>query len=250
MERIFHIGEISRFFQIPASTLRYWEETGILSPRKGAWNNYREYTVADLMTISDILFYKNLGLSLKQIHTMESIAPMEHRDLLSKKIQEIELHKQELNRRIQRLRIHLFAIETLQKLKDTPFIEGDIDTEYIIPFEFIEIDKLRQYIENPYLYSRVQHSSHPDEEQRGLTITARQAGSLPDKHILWKKQSHRYIICLMKEEITETFPNNLSSLLAHVQSTYQTGYIISRFLLCAKEDDRLFDFYKTYIEIL
>ena len=89
MDRIFHIGEISRFFQIPASTLRYWEETGILSPRKGAWNNYREYTVADLMTISDILFYKNLGLSLKQIHTMESIAPMEHRDLLSKKFRKL-----------------------------------------------------------------------------------------------------------------------------------------------------------------
>lgn len=63
----FQIGEISRFFDIPASTLRYWEDMGVLNPLKDCENHYREYTVEDLMTISDIIFYKNLGLPLKQI---------------------------------------------------------------------------------------------------------------------------------------------------------------------------------------
>lgn len=31
----FQIGEISRFFNIPASTLRYWEDKGVLHPEKG-----------------------------------------------------------------------------------------------------------------------------------------------------------------------------------------------------------------------
>lgn len=30
----FQIGEISRFFDIPASTLRYWEDKGVLHPEK------------------------------------------------------------------------------------------------------------------------------------------------------------------------------------------------------------------------
>lgn len=62
MDRKFQIGEIARFFDIPASTLRYWEDKGVLYPGKKSENQYREYTIEDLMTISDVIFYKNLGL--------------------------------------------------------------------------------------------------------------------------------------------------------------------------------------------
>lgn len=34
MDKKFQIGEIARFFDMPASTFRYWEDKGILHPRK------------------------------------------------------------------------------------------------------------------------------------------------------------------------------------------------------------------------
>ena len=68
----FQINEISKFFNVPASTLRYWEEMGVLAAKKNPENGYRIYTVSDLMTISDILFYKNLGIPLKKIRDMEN----------------------------------------------------------------------------------------------------------------------------------------------------------------------------------
>ena len=40
MKKQFHIGEISEFFNLPASTLRHWESTGILAPKKNHENNY------------------------------------------------------------------------------------------------------------------------------------------------------------------------------------------------------------------
>ena len=61
---------------------------------------------------------------------------------------------------------------------------------------------------------------------------------------------HCWQMCLMREKVTESYPNDLGELLAHVQKEHKTGYIISRFLLNAQEDGVLFDFYKTYIEIL
>ena len=82
MDQQFHIGQIARFFDLPASTLRYWDEVGILTPHKNHTNSYREYTVSDLMTISDIIFYKNLGISLQQIGAMEQAEPEEHTRLL------------------------------------------------------------------------------------------------------------------------------------------------------------------------
>lgn len=34
MDCVFQIGEISKFFDVPASTLRFWEESGVLIPQK------------------------------------------------------------------------------------------------------------------------------------------------------------------------------------------------------------------------
>lgn len=83
----FQIGEIAHFFDIPASTLRYWEDKGVLHPEKGRENRYREYTIEDLMTISDVVFYKNLGLQLKEIREMDGSSPEQHGKLLLKSFQ-------------------------------------------------------------------------------------------------------------------------------------------------------------------
>ena len=71
MKDVFSIGDISKFFNIPTSTLRFWEKKGLLSPRKED-NNYREYSLPDLMKISDIVFYKNLGIPLKDILNLKN----------------------------------------------------------------------------------------------------------------------------------------------------------------------------------
>lgn len=250
MDFHFQIGEISRFFDIPASTLRYWEDMGVLNPLKDCENHYREYTVEDLMTISDIIFYKNLGLPLKQIREMESATPKQHQHLFMEKLSELEQQQKQLKLRIEKLHRHMKAIQTMDELMQNPYRETDIDTDCIVSFDLIECDKLRQYIDNPYLYSRVQHSDHPEWEQRGLTIPSEQKGQFPDSQILWKKQCSRYIVFLMKEEIADGFPNDLQKHLQYIQDRHKTGAVISRFLLCAQEDGKIYDFYKTFVEIL
>lgn len=246
----FQIGEISRFFGIPASTLRYWEDMGVLNPLKDSENNYREYTIEDLMTISDVIFYKNLGLRLKQIRGMESATPEQHSRLFMEKLSELEQQQKLLRQRMEKLRCHMKAIQMMDELRQNPYQETDIDTDCIVSFDLIERDKLRQYIDNPYLYSRVQHSDHPEKEQRGLTISADLKVQFSNAQILWKKQGNRYITFLMKEEITDGFPNDLQKHLLYIQSSHKTGVIISRFLLCAQEDGKAYDFYKTFVEIL
>ena len=234
MDRKFQIGEIARFFDIPASTLRYWEDKGVLHPGKKSENQYREYTIEDLMTISDVIFYKNLGLQLKEICAMEASTPKQH---------------QMLARRMKKLRYHMQAVEMLEMLKAQPYQETDIDTDCVVSFDLIERDKLCQYIENPYLYTRVQDSQSLPQEQRGLTVSADMSSSFPESSILWQKQSTRYMTFLMKEEVTTGFPNDLPEHLARIQETYRTGAIISRFLLCAQENGKTYDFYKTFVEI-
>ena len=250
MDKKFQIGEIARFFDMPASTFRYWEDKGILHPRKKIENQYREYAIEDLMTISDVIFYKNLGLELKEIRGMDAATPEQHGKLFSEKLVELEHQQELLARRMEKLRYHMKALKTLEELKTQIYQESDIDTACIVSFDLIERDKLRQYIENPYLYSRVQHTQTLPQEQRGLTIPAEMSSSFPKSSILWQKKANRYVTFLLREEVTEGFPNNLHEHLSHIQESHRTGAIISRYLLCAQENGKTYDFYKTFVEII
>ena len=250
MDCVFQIGEISKFFDIPASTLRFWEEAGVLVPHKRPENQYRVYTVSDLMTISDILFYKSLGIPLKQIRDMEQMGIEAHQDICVGQMEMLCQQKSALEQRMQKLQYHMEALNTICQLQNNPYKEAEIDTDCIVPFELIEIEKLKQYIHNPYLYSRVQHSSHIEQEHRGLSITYRQKEQEHYSDTLWEKEQSRYVVCLMKEEISPGYPNDLPEHLEAVQKKYRTGYVISRFLACAQENGKTYDFYKTYIEII
>ena len=54
----------------------------------------------------------------------------------------------------------------------------------------------------------------------------------------------------MREEVTEGFPNNLNEHLSRIQESHRTSAFISRFLLCAQENGKTYDFYKTFVEII
>ena len=51
MEDIFSIGEVSKLLDVPAATIRFWEQEGLLSPRKEA-NRYRAYGPRELAEIT------------------------------------------------------------------------------------------------------------------------------------------------------------------------------------------------------
>lgn len=166
------------------------------------------------------------------------------------KLLELEHQQELLTRRMEKLRYHMKALKTLEELKTQVYQESDIDTACIVSFDLIERDKLRQYIENPYLYSRVQHTQTLPQEQRGLTIPAEMSSLFPKSSILWQKKSNRYVTFLLREEVTAGFPNNLNEHLSRIQESHRTGAIISRFLLCAQENGKTYDFYKTFVEII
>jgi effector-binding domain-containing protein len=62
------IGEYSRLTQVPAKTLRYYDEIGLFKPtRVDPSTGYRFYSVEQLPELYRILSLKELGLTLKQI---------------------------------------------------------------------------------------------------------------------------------------------------------------------------------------
>lgn len=62
-----NVGEVSRVLKIPKENIRYYVRQNLLSPHKNQENDYWEYSTEDVLILTDILFYRDMGLSLKEI---------------------------------------------------------------------------------------------------------------------------------------------------------------------------------------
>jgi len=61
------VGEISKILGISTEMIRFYVREGIITPRQNEENGYWEYSSSDVMVLSDILFYRDLDLPLKDI---------------------------------------------------------------------------------------------------------------------------------------------------------------------------------------
>lgn len=77
------IHELAQQTGVPAKTIRYYEEIGLLPPPARQANNYRQYTNATVERLRFIASARSLGLSLAEIAKILAIrdagvAPCDH----------------------------------------------------------------------------------------------------------------------------------------------------------------------------
>lgn len=66
MEKYFKIGEISRLYHIGVDSLRYYEEIGIISPKRSE-SGYRLYSINDIWRLNVIRDLRELGFGMPRI---------------------------------------------------------------------------------------------------------------------------------------------------------------------------------------
>ena len=70
-------GDLARFYGITTDTIRFYDKKGILPAMEKGKNEYRSYSLSDLVTVHRILDLKNMGIPLNDIqsiikeHTLE-----------------------------------------------------------------------------------------------------------------------------------------------------------------------------------
>jgi DNA-binding transcriptional MerR regulator len=103
-EAALKIGEVARLVDMPAKTLRYYEEIGLISPAGRTDSGYRFYGWRELEQIGFVRRAKLMGLSLDQIRSLVQSAEdgipnrvfqrLDH--LLDRKLEETERRMEEL----------------------------------------------------------------------------------------------------------------------------------------------------------
>src|SRR5688500_5527511 len=79
---------------VSVRTLHFYDEVGLLKPARVGGNRYRYYEEAQLLTLQQILFYRELGFELKRIKRIlgrkdfEKVAALRsHRKVLAQKVE-------------------------------------------------------------------------------------------------------------------------------------------------------------------
>ncbi len=91
------IGEVAKLLNIPIKTIRYWEEEGLIKPAYvDEWTGYRQYDECNIDRLSQIVYLKALGLSLKEIAKFDSSS-------VPGKIQELEKQSYAIKQKIRKL---------------------------------------------------------------------------------------------------------------------------------------------------
>ncbi|MDN7226631.1 MerR family transcriptional regulator [Planococcus sp. N064] len=106
---MYKVQEVAKIAGVSVRTLHHYDSVGLLKPSNIGSNRYRYYSDEDLKLLQHILFFKELGFSLKKIQEIVAegfdpkFALVQHAELLEKKkarieklIQNAERTKQEL----------------------------------------------------------------------------------------------------------------------------------------------------------
>src|ERR671919_763211 len=115
----FTVKQVAAMSGVSVRTLHFYDETALLKPAYVGANGYRFYEEPQLLTLQQILFYRELGFELKEIKRILERADFEN-------VAALESHRQVLEKNLTRTRSLLETIDkTIQHLKGTKKMKGE-----------------------------------------------------------------------------------------------------------------------------
>ena len=106
-EKKYRIGEVSKMLDVSVPTIRFLETTGLITPEKDKWNNYRYYQMSDVDIIMNYKKYRQIGFTSNQtVQVLKNTTLEELKGLLEEKTQEakyIAVYQNEKMRKLENL---------------------------------------------------------------------------------------------------------------------------------------------------
>lgn len=96
----FSVGETAKLTGISVRTLHYYDEIGLLSPSIVSENGYRYYDNSALLRLQQILFYRELDFTLKDITKMMNVPDYKKEEALKQQRELLKLKRNRLDKLI------------------------------------------------------------------------------------------------------------------------------------------------------
>ena len=107
------VKQVAKMSGVSVRTLHFYDEIALLTPACHGANGYRFYEEPQLLTLQQILFYRELGFELKQIKSILGSPDFE-------KLTALQSHRKVLRKNFARTRALIATIDkTIEHLKGT-----------------------------------------------------------------------------------------------------------------------------------
>ena len=91
------VKQAAVFCGVSERTLRYYDREGLVCPKRTA-SNYRVYTEMELLRLTEVLFYRELGLPLEKIRDLLDAPAYDRRETLLRQRELLLLRREEIDR--------------------------------------------------------------------------------------------------------------------------------------------------------
>ncbi|SMP39262.1 MerR family transcriptional regulator [Anoxynatronum buryatiense] len=88
---MYKIGDLARKFHISRSAILYYDQLGLLKPAERAHNNYRIYGQAEVVKLERILFYRESGISLRDVQKLLEVENSGKTGILMERLNKIQM---------------------------------------------------------------------------------------------------------------------------------------------------------------
>lgn len=109
---------------VSSRTLRYYDEIGILKPARTNSSGYRIYGEKEVDRLQQILFYRELGVSLDDIKDIVTSPDFDEVNALKQHYDELLARRKQLNILIENVEKTIFSKEGRMKMSDNEKFEG------------------------------------------------------------------------------------------------------------------------------
>jgi DNA-binding transcriptional MerR regulator len=113
------VKQVAAMSGVSVRTLHFYDETGLLKPAHYGANGYRFYEEPQLLTLQQVLFYRELGFELKQIQRILGQADFEI-------VAALQSHREDLQKNLTRTHSLIETIDkTIKHLKGTKKMKSE-----------------------------------------------------------------------------------------------------------------------------
>lgn len=246
--KLYDIKDAARYLGVAASTLRYWEAEGLIRAERNSHNDYRQYTLHDLIDASDISFYRKLGVPVKALKDYPAMSLAALDSALLHSDQEAQKRISELEAMRKHLSYQRSLIAQVEKLKHLDMRPSTPTMQHLSVIDYDDPRAWTLLADESWRYGAVIAAQAPHVVQEAMVDAP-----LPHTETLWEypvsETPPPYLECLLYIE-TSTEESNAEELFEKArQHNLEPTMVIGAYLLTATEEQngRRQDYYRAWI---
>lgn len=248
------IAETARLLRIPQSTLRYYEEEGLVAPSRTEGSGYRKYSVLSLIELGDVLSYRAIGVPVKEIKRLMESPVEETASAVDCAIEDTIEEIQSLGKTLERLSLFNQRIRKFYMVRSQGrrFVSCP-EIERLYPFGMKEESSLQTYLDDLVSSYCILIEDAVAAEAYVDCSTKKSAG-WEDAEPVWSGdvREGEYLECLVRTDYCYAQRNDIDEHVAYLRTLgKEPGFVVAKYLTFdySEEDGKRYDYYQAWIQI-